>query len=924
MKLQQNPDVQLKVCPQCLPAGRNDSTCTQCKGVYSGVAVDGEFLYWGLAMTAESIRYRHMIARIGALWNVMLGGLASATVAWLIWSTRDDIFDLFDVDFYTSSNEAVNLFWLGGLLWLYLIMRIIRRHKELEPIKAKHDWDDAPAQTTDNAATVDPWKTNGLKKQDRATDIAKSFSRDGMAALERGYRLAEGIHAAQVDTYHLLVGLLTFAQIQGIFVRLGVSTRALQQFAQQFAKPNSSGGKYPVFTQASTSLFFAAYLEARKHHVRFVGLADVLIAVYRSSEPLQEFLYDQGVDGRQMENVVAWVRIKEQLKDQNRRRREAAKHRPKGGTNRAMTALATPFLDSLSQDLTRLAMYGHVQPLVGRDTEMQSLFRVAQGGSGSAMLVGESGTGKEAIIEGLALRMVEEDVPPVLYDKRLIQLSIAKLLAGATPAQAQERLLRVIHEVRRSGNIILYIPNIEDMIGISEGSGGSLDVAEVLAREMEKGGFPMFATTTTENYRRFVSNTATANVFTKIDIEEMSVDQAIQVLEAKAGYVEYEHGIWFSYAALEAAATLSDKFMHEDALPRKAIRVIKESAEAVRSERGKNQLVTKNDVAQVVSERSKVPTTAVTEDEGEKLLRLEHEMHNRVVGQNEAVEVVSAALRRARTSMVSGERTIANFLFLGPTGVGKTELAKTVAQIYFGGEDQMIRLDMSEYQDGTSMTRLIGQAGQQGSGVLTESIRQKPFALLLLDELEKADPKVLNLFLQVMDDGRITDSVGRTIDATNLILIATSNAGTVYVQEQLDAGKPYAEIQDELLRGKLAEFYRPEFLNRFDAIVLFRALNQEEIQQIARLMLKRVERHLDDQGIILQIDEEVVQRLASAGFDPQFGARPMRRTIQDSVENPIAEILLAKKARRGDVIHFTAQGVRVEKRETQASQQQPQ
>jgi ATP-dependent Clp protease ATP-binding subunit ClpC len=520
--------------------------------------------------------------------------------------------------------------------------------------------------------------------------------------------------------------------------------------------------------------------------------------------------------------------------------------------------------------------------------------------------------GKESVVEGLATRMVEESVPPVLSDKRLMVLTAARLLAGATPAVAQERLLHVLSEVHRAGNIILFIPNIENIIGVSEGESGSLDVAGVLARELQSGSFLMFATTTPEAYRRYVQNTSISSAFSRVDVPEMSVDQAIRVLEAKAGYIEYEHGIWFSYAAIETAAQFSARYIHEGKLPDKAIVVIKEAAEAVKGARGKDALVSAQDVAKIISEKSKIPVTAVTEDESQKLLRLETTLHERVIGQEEAVREVASALRRSRAQLTGGKRTIANFLFLGPTGVGKTELSKTVAEVYFGGEKQMIRLDMSEFQDTTSALRLIGQPGVKGSGVLTEAIKEKPFALLLLDELEKAHPNVLNLFLQVMDDGRITDSTGVTIDCTNIILIATSNAGTQYVQDEMGRGTSFPVIQEALLRGKLSEWYRPEFLNRFDAMVLFRPLAQNEIGRIAELMVHTIANRLEDQGIGLRIDAEILTYLAQMGFDPQFGARPLRRVIQDRVENTIAELLLAKKVHRGDTIHFTHDGVRIE------------
>lgn len=913
MKLEQNPAISLLVCPGCAPAGRADAVCARCKGMYSGMYDEGQFLYWGLALTAEAIALRHAKQKVGRIVNFIALLFGAGGLLLLFWNVRESPLLVFESDFWMTGGAAVAWFWIGMLAWLYLFMRLLRNATRQVPISTPDFWEENEAQRRREAAAVPsiaPWSPGAPAV--KRVDIAKSVSPDVVLATERAYHLAHSIDAMDVDVPHLLAALVSFPEIQGIFVRLGVAHTTLNSFAAQLSHANTARGRTPIFSEHAVQVVFHAYFEAKKSGQPLVGLGDLLLAVYRENEPLQTFLYDAGVDARQMNNVVAWVRIRAQLREDWYRRRAAAKRRPKGDTNRAMTALATPYLDSFTDDLTRQAAYGHLQPLIGRETELNALFRALQGSNRSVLLVGEEGVGKEAMVDGLAWRMVEDRVPPVLYDKRLMVLSPGRLLAGATPAQAQERLLHMLYEARRAGNIILFIPSIHTIIGISEGGDGSLDVASVLARELEQGGTFVVATTTPESYRRYVASTSIANSFTKIEIAEMAVDQAIRVLEAKAGFIEYQHKIWYSYAALETAAELTGRFIHDDRLPNKAIVVLKEVAEAVRSQRGEDALVTAQDVAKIVSEKSKIPVTAVTEDESAKLLRLEEELHQRVIGQEEAVRAVSSALRRARVQLGSGKRTIANFLFMGPTGVGKTELAKTVAQVYFGGESQMIRLDMSEFQDPTSLTRLIGAPNVKGSGILTEAIRQKPYALLLLDELEKADPNVLNLFLQVMDDGRITDSMGVTIDCTNIILIATSNAGTSYVQEQLKAGTDYMVIQENLLHGVLGQWFRPEFLNRFDAIVLFRALAQEEIAKIARLMVESIGRRLEEQGMGLAVDEDVVAYLAGAGFDPQFGARPMRRVIQDRVENTIAELLLAKKIHRGQMIHFTSKGVLVE------------
>jgi len=506
-----------------------------------------------------------------------------------------------------------------------------------------------------------------------------------------------------------------------------------------------------------------------------------------------------------------------------------------------------------------------------------------------------------SIIAGIAARMVEENVPARIRDKRLVQLSTSALLAGTTLTGAQERLINIMNEVARAGNIIFLIDGIDDLVGSGgQGAVQGLDVSETLAEFLGAGQFLTLSTTTVTGYNQFIVNSALGQVLARVDVDEMSTDQAIQVLESKVGMVEYKQQVFFSYDALEQAVVLSKKFLHDQNLPESALAIMTESASFVHTTKGINTLVAGEDVASIVAQKTGIPTTSITDDESTKLMKLEEDMHKQVIGQDEAVSLVANALRRARAEVRSQKRPIANFLFLGPTGVGKTELAKTIARTYFGGEDRMIRIDMSEYQDKSGIYRLIGQPGQQGTGILTEAVRQNPFSLLLLDEMEKADPDVLNLFLQVFDDGRLTDSVGRVIDFTNTIIIATSNAGTAFVQQQIVAGVPLEDIRQTLIHGELKQYYRPEFLNRFDGIVLFRSLTRDETKQIAGLMLGRVKKDIEAKGMSFIVEEAALEALAEIGYDPEFGARPMRRAIQDKVENQLAELILSNTLHRRD------------------------
>lgn len=527
-------------------------------------------------------------------------------------------------------------------------------------------------------------------------------------------------------------------------------------------------------------------------------------------------------------------------------------------------------------------------------------------------MVGEAGVGKRSLVEGIAERMVSEDVPKILQEKRMVSLSVSRLYSGADPGEAMGRMHHIFSEISRAGNIILHIPNIHEL---SAGGGVHADLAAALSAELHKQYFLAICSTTNAEYRA-LEGTALADVLEKIDIKEPTADESVQILESKVGVFEHKNKVFFSYDAIERAVILAEKYLPGRYLPEKAIEIAQEAAHAVRGKRGINAIISGEDVAEIISEKGHVPVTKVTEEEGESLLHIEEKMRERVIGQSEAVKAVAAAIRRSRAGLRSEGRPIANFLFLGPTGVGKTETAKTVAEVYFGDEKNMIRLDMSEYQDKESLYRMIGEPGGAPGGILTEAVRKQPFALLLLDEIEKAHPDILNLFLQVMDDGRLTDNTGRTVDFTNIILIATSNAGTAVIQDEIRKGTPLPDIKEMLLNKELRASFRPEFLNRFDGVIVFTPLSEEEIRKVASLMLKAVARQLEKNGIMLRVTDEAVSELAAAGFDPVFGARPLRRVIQERVQDALANFMLANKLGRRDVVVLEQGGsIRIEKAE---------
>ena len=806
-------------------------------------------------------------------------------------------------------RQGIAIASIGGMCALLFIARRIRLASHSSEV-AQHGFNDV----LDAQADVTPrWemvtKLSSAEQQNSST----AFTGEALDVIENACLVAHQHLSPHVDTTHFFRSLLDNARIQTLMVRLLISPDSLKKAADGLLI-SGTVPVIPTLALQSWNLIFDAYEEAWNHRSTYVDVTDILIAIVRQDKKIGDIFFDFGVKIDALQNVAEWVRVRERMRVARSKRIHGSRGRlQKGDTNRAMTAMATPLLNSCSTDITRQSLFGNLEPLIGRTAEIETIFRTLQGGGMSVLLVGNHGVGKKTVIHGIADLMVSENVPHVLQDKRLVELDVPRLLAGANPSEAEDRLLQILTEIEQAGNIILVVPSIEKMIGISIGTSQSMDVASVLQHELSKGTFLTIATTTPEQYNRTIANGQLSSVFQKIDIDEMDVNATIQVLEAKAGFIEYKQHVWFSYSALERAASMSARYVHDTFLPTKAIEICNEAALYVRNKKGKDQLVTADDIANIIADKTKIPVTAVTENEVTKLMRLETEMHRRVVGQDEAVTLVANALRRSRAEISSGKRPIANFLFLGPTGVGKTELTKTIADVYFGSEQQMIRLDMSEYQDTDSIYRLIGRPGEQGTGMLTEMVRQKPFALLLLDEIEKADPNILNLFLQVMDDGRLSDSVGRVIDFTNVILIATSNAGTQYVQDQIMLGMTSEHIKNQLIHGELKQYFRPEFLNRFDAIVLFKQLSKEQIVDVAKNNLRALGKKLEERGIVLEVTESGARALAEAGYDPEFGARPLRRVIQDRVENVIAGMLLQNQVPRGGTIVVDEKSVFVKK-----------
>lgn len=876
-------------------------------GMSMGYLKRGKLFYWGITLSRDGIAFRRArvwLERFEILGCVLFGfGFFGLFLSLIHKKKLIDI--LFTIDFWWTKPHISTIFiWLSCVSWCFLIYRKIARKKEPSIVEV-HDGKTKIFHKGDSGdESILTWQEalHAFSRKHRL-DISKTYTPQAINVVEDALYVALKYHSQSVEVWHIFYSLLSSDKIAGIFIRLGIPKKQLQKvIVSQFKKEKRKPSRV-LLSDDARQILFHAYEYAYNAKQEYVNVTELLLAVVQQSESIQELLYDIKVDADKLSNVIEWLRIRERLNSQYKTFKKVAARRSKYGLDRAMTAVATPYLNSFSKDLTLTAKFGNLEPCVAREKEIEEIFRVVEGGRQSVVLVGDRGVGKMSIIEGIAQLMVEEKVPLRLRDKRLIQLSTSALLAGTTLSGAQERIINIMNEVSRAKNIIFFINNIDDLVGFGgEGAVQGLDVSETLAEFFGSGSFLTFSTTTINGYNQHIVNSSVGQVLARVEIEEMTDNQAIQVLQSKVGMTEYRHNVFFTYDALEQSVVLSKKFLHDQNLPESALSIMTESASYANSAKGNNTLVTSEDVSVIISQKTGIPTSSISEDESIKLLRLEEAMHEQVIGQEEAVSLVANALRRARAEIRSQKKPIANFLFLGPTGVGKTELAKTIAETYFGGEERMTRIDMSEYQDKSGIYRLIGQPGRQGTGILTEAVRQNPFSLVLLDEMEKADPDVLNLFLQVFDDGRLTDSVGRVIDFTNTIIIATSNAGTAFVQKQIAAGVGLEKIRQDLMHGELKQYYRPEFLNRFDGIVLFRSLTRDETKQIASLMLNRVRKDLKAKGMSLVVEDVALDALVEVGYDPEFGARPMRRAIQDNVENQLAELFLSGKLKRRDTI----------------------
>lgn len=804
--------------------------------------------------------------------------------------------------FFWNKQHPLLLFFSYALfVGLFNIYRRSEKKASLQKINYRH-WFQKDLPREDLTAPFFTKKTSNL-------EVTAGFSDESLKYLNEAYLLARKLKQTEVLPIHLFSVLLKSKKIQFVFVRLNVDAKALLEKLDRHAADAQGGSGKLILSSGITTALKIAFQNAALSHRQSVEILDILALLPTNDATLTEILLDLEIPAEKLSNVVAWFRINDLLAENYQHFHQLARFKPSSGMNRSYTAIATPTLNNFSHDLTIAAKFGYLEMCVAREAEFAKIFENLSANRNGILLIGHPGVGKRTMIEGLAQMMVSEDVPEFLKDKRLIELDLSRLIAGASASEAESRLLSCIYEAAASGNIILVIQDIEKIIGISAGNEGSMDLSGVLSESLSRGQIICLATISQENHRQYLEGKPLDQALAKVKIEEPDENRAILILESKIAFLEGKYKIYFLYEAIEEAVQMSEKYLHETFLPLKALNLLQDAAAvaAKNSRRGNSSACGREEVAVAISALTGVPARKVTESEGEKLLNLETEIHKRLIGQEEAVSMVANSLRRARLELKDGHRPMASFLFLGPTGVGKTELAKAVAEVYFGGEEFMIRVDMSEYQYPDSVKKMIGDENGV-TGYLTEAVRKKPFSLILFDEVEKAHPDILNLFLQLMDDGRLTDGQGRTINFKDSIIIATSNIGALYIQEQLNKQVSIEEIKNGLINGQLNQYMRPELVNRFDGIVVFKPLSEENLFKISKLLLAKIKNQLADKGIGFRADKNGAIKLAKEGYDPKFGARPLRRLLQDKIEDRVAALILAGDLRRRDTVIIDENG----------------
>jgi len=768
-----------------------------------------------------------------------------------------------------------------------------------------------------------------------------------------------------IGTEHLLLGLIR--EGEGVAARalaeIKIDPHKIRAAIEKMVEPGQGGGALVEvsFTPRAKKVLELSIDEARRLGHSYVGTEHILLGLIREGEGVAaQILTGMGADLERVRHLILQF-----LGGPGPAEGVPGRAQQPAQTN-------TPNLDQYARDLTALSRDGKLDPVIGRNREIERVIQIlSRRTKNNPVLIGDPGVGKTAIAEGLAQRISDGNVPEVLTGKRVIALDLASLVAGTKyRGEFEERLKKVLEEIRTAGNIVLFIDELHTLVGAGAAE-GAIDAANILKPALARGELQTIGATTLDEYRKHVErDPALERRFQPIMVEEPTVEETIAILRGLRDRYEAHHRVRITDDALESAARLSDRYIADRFLPDKAIDLIDEAGSRVRlqaftmppelkeleqrveelrkekeaavaaqefekaaqlrdqeqkmraelqssledwrQQKGGDELVVdEQDIAHIISSWTGIPVKKLAEEETEKLLRMEDILHERVVGQDEAVKAVSRAVRRARAGLKDPRRPIGSFIFLGPTGVGKTELARALGEALFGDEDALVRIDMSEYQERHTVSRLVGAppgyVGYDEGGQLTEAVRRRPYTVVLLDEIEKAHPEVFNILLQVLEDGRLTDARGRTVDFRNTVIILTSNVGVNLIQKETkmgfvtveDQAATYERMKEKVI-GELHRTFRPEFLNRLDEIIVFHALTGAHIRQIVELMLQDVARRLEENEVQVEFSDEVKDLLAREGFDEKFGARPLRRTIQRRVEDRLSEELIRGAFKRGD------------------------
>ena len=801
-----------------------------------------------------------------------------------------------------------------------------------------------------------------------------AYTAKAKKAIDIATRISKSLHHSYIGTEHILLGLLKEGTgvASQVLADNGVEyDKVLELIEELIAPGNVVAVLEDGLSPRAAHVLEVSKAEAARFHSEKIGTEHLLIAMIKETECVASRLLNTlsvNVQKMYVDTLIAMGEDVSQYKDEFQN----------GKPGKRKNAEGTPSLDQFSRDLTELARDGKLDPVVGREAEIDRVIQIlSRRSKNNPCLIGEPGVGKTAIVEGIAERIMGGMVPDTVLGKRVVSLDLSGIVAGSKyRGEFEERIKKVLAEVAKAGNVLLFIDEIHTIIGAG-GAEGAIDASNILKPALARGEVQVIGATTIEEYRKYIEkDAALERRFQPVVVEEPTEEEAISILKGLRGQYESHHHVTITDEAVEAAVRLSARYINDRFLPDKAIDLMDEAAAKVRLHVGgdpreaaelrreiaesqetleqalsggdleaareaqtkrqeleekleklnakakqggrrHHQTVGEDEIADVVSGWTKIPVKKLTEGEAARLKKLEATLHKRVIGQEEAVSAVAKAVRRGRVGLKDPKRPIGSFLFLGPTGVGKTEISKALAEAVFGQEQAMIRVDMSEYMEKHSVSKMSGSppgyVGHEDGGQLSEKVRRNPYAVILFDEIEKAHPDVFNILLQVLDDGHITDSQGRKVDFKNTIIIMTSNAGAQAIVEPKKLG--FASGNDEKqnyerMKGSVMEevrrIFKPEFLNRIDETIVFRALNKDDMKQIVGLMTKELAKRCETQlGITLVVRDAAKQYIVDKAYDPKYGARPLRRKIQDEIEDPLAEKLLDGSIRRGDEVIVT-------------------